>query len=49
MEPMMNRAMSEVAIILIGIRDKRFVDGAAVANVGTQDVLGQELGTAGHT
>ncbi|MBU1864734.1 MAG: hypothetical protein KKH94_13845 [Candidatus Omnitrophica bacterium] len=46
MVTMMKAARSELAIILyrlIGIRNKRFVDGSAVADVSPQNVFGKEF------
>lgn len=49
MVTMMKTASSELAIILIGIRNKRFVDGFAIAHVSPEDIFGQKFGAMRHT
>lgn len=45
----MNAASSELAIILIGIRNEWFVDGFAIAHVGSQNIFGEKLRTVRHS
>jgi hypothetical protein len=46
---MMKAASSELAIILIGIRNKWLIDSFAVAHIGPQNIFSQKFRAMRHT